>query len=51
MHVCMARSYTEEPGFRSFYDDIEQGLAEWLRDVVDANALAHGVDPETATWT
>lgn len=51
MHVLVARSYAEDPGFRSFYDDIEQGLAEWLRDVVDANALAHGVDPETATWT
>lgn len=51
MHVCLARSYAEDPGFRSFYDDIEQGLAEWLRDVVDANAVVHGVDPETATWT
>lgn len=51
MHVLMARSYAEDPGFRSFYDDIEQGLGEWLRDIVDANALAHGVDPETATWS
>jgi DNA-binding transcriptional MerR regulator len=51
MQVCLARSYAEDPGFRSFYDDIEQGLAAWLRDVVNANALAHGVDPETATWT
>ena len=50
MQVCLARSYTEDPGFRSFYDDLERGLAEWLRDVVDANALAHGIDPETATW-
>lgn len=51
MHVCLARSYAEDPGFRSFYDDIAHGLAAWLRAVVDANALAHGVDPETATWT
>ncbi|WP_285101689.1 MerR family transcriptional regulator [Promicromonospora sp. MEB111] len=50
MQVCLARSYVEDPGFRSFYDGIEQGLAEWLRDVVDANARAHGVDPATATW-
>jgi DNA-binding transcriptional MerR regulator len=50
MHVCLARSYVEDPGFRSFYDDIEQGLADWLRAVVDANARAHGVDPATATW-
>ena len=27
------------------------GLADWLRDIIDANARAHGVDPETATWT
>jgi DNA-binding transcriptional MerR regulator len=51
MHVCLARSYVDDPGFRSFYDDIEQGLADWLRDIVDANALAHDVDPATATWT
>jgi DNA-binding transcriptional MerR regulator len=50
MHVCLARSYVDDPGFRSFYDDIEPGLADWLRAVVDANALARGVDPATATW-
>lgn len=50
MHVCLARSFVEDPGFRSFYDDLAQGLAHWLRDAVDANARAHGVDPATATW-
>jgi hypothetical protein len=50
MHVCLARSYVDDPGFRSFYDDLAQGLARWLRDAVDANARAHGVDPTTATW-
>lgn len=51
MHVCLARTYVDDPGFRAFYDGIEPGLAVWLRDAVDANARAHGVDPETATWT
>jgi DNA-binding transcriptional MerR regulator len=51
MHVCLARSYVDDPGFLKFYDDIEVGLAGWLRDIVDANALARGVDPATATWT
>ncbi|WP_274992024.1 MerR family transcriptional regulator [Promicromonospora iranensis] len=51
MHACLARSFVDDPGFLTFYDDIEVGLAGWLRDIVDANALAHGVDPATATWT
>jgi MerR family transcriptional regulator, thiopeptide resistance regulator len=29
---------------------VSPGLAEWLRDVVYANAAAHGVDPATAQW-
>ncbi|MFI9485033.1 MerR family transcriptional regulator [Promicromonospora sp. NPDC052451] len=51
MHVCLGRTYVTDPGYRSFYDGIAPGLAGWLRDAVDANARAHGVDPETATWT
>ncbi|MFD2794129.1 MerR family transcriptional regulator [Promicromonospora vindobonensis] len=50
MHVCLGRTYVADPGFRAFYDEIEPGLATWLRDAVDANALASGVDPETAVW-
>lgn len=30
--------------------DIEPGLAEWLSDIIDANASKHGVRPEHATW-
>ncbi|WP_269802697.1 hypothetical protein [Actinocorallia populi] len=26
------------------------GLADWLRDVVFANAEARGVEPQTAAW-
>ncbi|MEV0729615.1 MerR family transcriptional regulator [Polymorphospora sp. NPDC050346] len=50
MHVCLGRRYTTEPGFAAYYDGFEPGLAGWLRDVIDANARAHGVDPESATW-
>jgi hypothetical protein len=39
-----------DPGFRSFYDDLEPGLATWLREIIDANARERGVDPETAVW-
>lgn len=50
MHVCLGRTYVSDPGFRSFYDDLAPGLAAWLRDAIDANARANGVDPETAAW-
>jgi DNA-binding transcriptional MerR regulator len=51
MHVCLGRKYVAEPGFTAHYDAIEPGLTQWLRDLVDANARARGVDPETATWS
>ncbi|GAB2465447.1 MerR family transcriptional regulator [Promicromonospora xylanilytica] len=50
MQVCLGRTNVSDPDFRAAYEDIEPGLARWLRDVIDANALANGVDPETATW-
>ncbi|WP_073483480.1 MerR family transcriptional regulator [Streptoalloteichus hindustanus] len=50
MHACMARMFVEDPGFAQYYDSLESGLTGWLRDVIFANARAHGVDPETATW-
>ncbi len=51
MQVCLGRTFVTDPGFRGSYDDIEPGLAVWLRDIIDANARDHGVDPETATWS
>ncbi|QLY28704.1 MerR family transcriptional regulator [Nocardia huaxiensis] len=51
MHVCLGRRYATEAGFAAFYDGIEPGLSGWLRAIIEANARAHGVDPETATWT
>ena len=51
MHVCLGRTYVTDPGYRSFYDGFAPGLADWLRDAINANARSRGVDPETATWT
>lgn len=48
--VLMACMYVEDPRFTAHYDDREDGLAAWLKAVIDANAQAHGVDPETAVW-
>lgn len=50
MHVCLARMFATDPGYTAHYDSVSPGLAEWLRDVVHANAAAHGVDPATARW-
>ncbi|MFF0527984.1 MerR family transcriptional regulator [Nocardia amikacinitolerans] len=50
MHVCLGRTYATDPGFAAFYDGIETGLSGWLRDIIDANARANGVDPDSATW-
>ncbi|WP_067539933.1 MerR family transcriptional regulator [Nocardia crassostreae] len=50
MQVCMGRMFTDEPGYADYYDALEPGLTEWFRAVIAANARAHGVDPDTATW-
>ncbi|MCK2214784.1 MerR family transcriptional regulator [Actinomadura sp. ATCC 31491] len=51
MQVCLARNYVTDPGFTAYYDAIEPGLTTWLRDIINANARDHGIDPDTATWT
>ncbi|MEU6426593.1 MerR family transcriptional regulator [Microbispora sp. NPDC046973] len=50
MQACIGRMFTADPRFAAHYDAIEPGLAVWLRDTICANAGAHGVDPESATW-
>jgi DNA-binding transcriptional MerR regulator len=50
MQVCMGRMFVEDPGFAAHYDKLATGLAQWLQEVLFANAAAHGVDPESATW-
>ncbi|MFI6503331.1 MerR family transcriptional regulator [Nonomuraea typhae] len=50
MHACLGRGFLADPGVTEFYDGAEPGLAAWLREAIFANARAHGVDPDTATW-
>ncbi|MFE7455904.1 MerR family transcriptional regulator [Streptomyces sp. NPDC057554] len=50
MQVCLGRMYEDDPGFAAHYDGIRTGLAAWFRRIIDADARAHGIDPETATW-
>lgn len=50
MQVCLGRRFIEEPGYAEYYDKLEPGLTVWFRDAIFANARAHGIDPESATW-
>jgi len=50
MQVCLGRMFEADPGFAAHYDGIRTGLATWFRQIVDASARAHGIDPDTATW-
>lgn len=49
-HVCLGRLFAGDPRFTATFDAIAPGLAVWLRDAISANAAAHGVAPESATW-
>ncbi|WIX79314.1 MerR family transcriptional regulator [Amycolatopsis carbonis] len=49
-HVCLGRLLAEDEGFAGYYSELSPGLAPWLCEVIKANAAAHGVDPENATW-
>lgn len=50
MQVCLGRMYESDPGFAAHYNGIRAGLATWFRRSIDADARAHGIDPDTATW-
>lgn len=49
-HALIAQSYTADPRFTAHYDAQEPGLTEWLVAAIAANAVAHGVNAETAEW-
>ncbi|CAM3736199.1 MerR family transcriptional regulator [Kibdelosporangium persicum] len=50
MQVCLGRMFEADPGFAAHYDGVRAGLATWFRQIIDASARAHGIDPDTATW-
>lgn len=49
-HVLIAMGYTDDDRFRSYYDKRSEGLANWIRKVIEENARANGVDPENPSW-
>ncbi|AIA06785.1 MerR family transcriptional regulator [Streptomyces noursei] len=50
MHACIGRMFVDDPGYAEYFDALAPDLTRWLRDVIFANARAHGVDPDSATW-
>lgn len=48
--VLIARGYVEDPRFAAYYDKLGEGLAVWLKEIIDANAVAHGVDVRNPQW-
>ncbi len=38
MHVCLGEMYIADPRFKKTYDDMREGLAQWLCDAIKANA-------------
>ena len=49
-HVLIARGYVADERFRTYYESRAEGLAEWLKNAIDANAISHGVDVEDTAW-
>ncbi|KAJ8140688.1 hypothetical protein OY671_006127 [Metschnikowia pulcherrima] len=41
-HVCLARRFVDDAGFRAHYDGLAPGSAAWLRAAVEANARSRG---------
>lgn len=48
--VLIARGYVANSRFTAYYDKRESGLAAWIKEIINANAAAHGVDPANAVW-
>ncbi|MFF2453256.1 MerR family transcriptional regulator [Isoptericola sp. NPDC058082] len=44
------REVAADHDFTAQHDRRRPGLTAWLREVIDAGARTHGVDPDTATW-
>lgn len=48
--VIIARGYVCDERFARHYDRRAQGLAAWLKEIIDAGATAQGVEPASAQW-
>jgi hypothetical protein len=42
--------FEADPQFAAHYNGIHADLATWFRQIIDASARTHNIDPDTATW-
>lgn len=49
--VLLGRMYVADVRFAEHYDSREAGLAAWLKEIIDANAEAQGVNLNEASWS
>jgi DNA-binding transcriptional MerR regulator len=50
MHVMLGRIYEGNPEYADHFNRREPGFAAWLREIIEANAQANGVNLEAVTW-
>jgi len=50
MQVCLGRMFESDDGFAAHYNGLRPGLASWFRQIIDASAREHGIDPDAAIW-
>ncbi|HVF52852.1 MAG TPA: MerR family transcriptional regulator [Actinomycetota bacterium] len=48
MQRGLGQMYVADPRFKKRYDDLEPGLAEFVRDAIEANAARQGAEPPLA---
>ncbi len=48
--VILAGGYVADRRFKEYYEGLHPGLTQWLKEAIESNAAAKGVDPETAQW-
>lgn len=49
-HVLIARFYTDDPRFPTHFDRYGDGLSVWMREIIEANSVCHGVNADMAQW-
>ncbi|MDC4232519.1 MerR family transcriptional regulator [Actinomyces sp. B33] len=49
-HYLISRCYIGDERFKSYYDNQQEGLAQWLADAIAHVAEANGVDLENPDW-
>lgn len=49
-HVLLGKMYINDSRFKDYYEQYGIGFASWIYAAIEANARAHGTDPNNAKW-